>query len=383
MSSDQSSLYGKPRDKTKKSNDTPSSSNLAFTSQLSSLIAQDSKTSSRGRSRPSKAPKSDLFTKSNKGAKKRAAADLQPDDDSAQQHQSSYDIGTVDDATLGRSKRRMTEKVRMYNDLKKGLYLTGEESDDDKPGQGSRPEDYTARLRRKEREGLVDFDRKWADEERKKKDNSDEEDDSDEDDDNASIISYEDEFGRSRRGTRAEASRAAHTKDAEENHGRSTQERWKPSRPDNLIYGVTVQAEAFNPDTNVASQMAELAARRDRSPTPPETSHYDAEAEVRNRGTGFYAFSRDEGERKKQMDALLKARGETQAQRDQRAANIAEGKAMIAQRWREIHELRAKRRAQIFMASLPGLATLDHEEPKVEGEESTVERDEVTVEREE
>lgn len=362
MSSDQSSLYGKPREKQKTSHDIPSSSNLAFTSQLSSLIAQNPKTSSRGRSRPSKAPKSDIFAKSNKGALKRAAADLQQDD-STQKHQSSYDIGTIDDATLNRSKRRMTDKVRMYNDMKKGLYVTGDDSDDDNtPGQGSRPEDYLARLRRKEREGLVDFDRKWAEEERKKEDESGDEDDMDEDDENASVISYEDELGRSRRGTRSEAARAAHTKTLEENDGRSAQERWKPSRPDNLIYGATVQAEAFNPDANIASQMAELAARRDRSPTPPDSRHYDADAEVRNRGTGFYAFSRDEGERKQQMEDLLKAREETQVQRDKMAARIAENEAIVAERRVLIEELRAKRRTQIFMASLPDLSTFGPQE---------------------
>ncbi|KAJ5155556.1 hypothetical protein N7492_008359 [Penicillium capsulatum] len=351
MSSDQSSLYGQPREKTKKSQDLPTASNLAFSSQLSSLIAQDSKTSSRGRSRPSKAPKSDLFAKANKGAQKRAAADLQAD--ASTQHKSSYDIGTVDDATLHRSKRRMTDKVRMYEDMKKGLYLAGNDSDDEnQPGQRSRPDDYLARLRRKEREGLVDFDRKWADEQRKKKDKSDDSEDSEEEDDNASIISYEDEFGRSRRGTRAEAARAAQTKEMEENHGRSTQERWKPARPDNLIYGATVQAEAFNPDANMASQMAELAARRDRSPTPPEEKHYDADAEVRNRGTGFYAFSRDEEERKKQMDELLQARKETEERRQKSAAQAAKRQARLDERWRQIHILQGKRLADIFLRGL-------------------------------
>lgn len=341
---DQSSLYGKARQK-KQSHDAPSASNLAFTTQLSSLIAQDS-TSSHSRQRQSK-PKSGLFGKANKGAEKRAAADLQGSDHHEQKHQSSHDIGTIDDATLGRSKRRMDEKARIYNDIKLGSHLAGDDHDDD-----IGPEDYLSRLRRKEREGLVDFDRKWADEERKKMEGGGGEFE-EEDDGNASTVSYEDEFGRSRRGTRAEAARAARTKEEEQGHGRSTQERWKPARPDNLIYGATVQSEAFNPDANVATQMAQLAARRDRSPTPPENVHYNADGEVRNRGQGFYAFSKDENERNKQMEELRKAREETEKWREKRKKGRAAYQAIVDDRYRQIAELQQKRLAERFMEGLP------------------------------
>lgn len=353
MASDQSSLYGNPRSKSSKTQELPSSSTFAFTSQLSSLISQGSNASSHGRPRPSKTPKSDIFSKHNKGAQKRAAADLEEDEHhvAKQVHQQSRDIGTIDDATLHRSKRRMKEKVRMYEDMKKGMYLAGDSSDDEETGHDrSRPEDYLARLRRKEKEGLVDFDRKWANEERKIQEGSEEEEE--EDDDNASIISYEDDLGRSRRGTRAEAARAARAKEEEE-QGRSMQERWRPNRPENLIYGEAVQAEAFNPEANIASQMAHLTARRDRSATPPEQVHYDADGEVRNRGTGFYAFSRDETERQKQMEELKQAREETQRQRERLAARTAERQATIDDRRRQVKELRSKRLAARFLNSLP------------------------------
>lgn len=355
MASDQNSLYGKPRSKSSKAQELPSSSTLAFTSQLSSLISQGSNTSSHGRPRPSKAPKSDIFSRHNKGAQKRAAADLEEDEHhvAKQVHQQSRDIGTVDDATLHRSKRRMEEKVRMYEDMKKGLYLAGDSSDDEGTGRDrSRPEDYLARLRRKEKEGLVDFDSKWADEERKLQEGSEEEEEEEEGDDNASVISYEDELGRSRRGTRAEAARAARAKEEEE-QGRSMQERWRPNRPENLIHGETVQAEAFNPEANVASQMAHLASRRDRSATPPEQMHYNADGEVRNRGTGFYAFSRDETERQKQMEELKQARQETQRQRERLSARAAERQATIDDRRRQVKELRSKRLAARFLNTLP------------------------------
>ncbi|PWY84513.1 hypothetical protein BO94DRAFT_536068 [Aspergillus sclerotioniger CBS 115572] len=339
------SLYGQPRNKKSSQSDLPSASTLAFTSTLTSLISKDDSTRGAGRPRPSKAPKSDLFSRPNKGAQKRAAADLRDNGNTAfqQKHQRTEDIGAVDAATLHRSKRRMEEKVRMYDDLKRGLYLAG---DSDEEG-GSGPQDaYLARLRRREKEGLVDFDQKW----RKSGGEDEDEEEGEGDDDNASIISYEDELGRSRRGTRSEAARAAALKEQEDPRGNT--ERWRPARPENLIYGETVQSEAFNPDAAVASQMSYLAARRDRSPTPPEEMHYDADAEVRNRGTGFYAFSKDEKVRKQQMEELLNARDETQRERDARRERRAERERLRDERRKKVDELRAKRRAEMFLAGL-------------------------------
>ncbi|KAI2732633.1 hypothetical protein CBS147332_1772 [Penicillium roqueforti] len=332
MPADQDSLYGQPRQKKTKTEQVTSSS-LAFTSQLSSLIAQDATSaSSRGRHRPSKNPKSDIFSKHNKGTQKRAAADLADDNRALKQvHRSTQDIGSVDAITLGRSRRRMQEKARLYEDMKKGLHLAGDsDDDDDMSADPSDPDAYLARLRRKEKDVLVDFDLKHASEEQLKQDESD--------DDNASIVSYEDEFGRSRRGTRAEAAEASRAMD-EEAGAKAAQERWRPARPDNLIYGEAVQTEAFNPDANIASHMSHLAARRDRSPTPPEKKHYEAEAEIRNRGTGFYSFSTDEGERKQQMEELRVLREETLSKRKTDEERMAERKAHLQWRCEEIQRL--------------------------------------------
>ena len=331
MPVDQESLYGQPR--SKKNNTEQTASNLAFTSQLSSLIARGTNTaSSQGRQRPSKTPKSDIFAKHNKGSQKRAAADLADDNRALKQaHRSTQDIGAIDTATLGRSRRRMEEKVRIYDDMKKGLHLAGDSDDDDAPIDPSDPDAYLRRLRRKEKEGLVDFDLKYANEQESKQDESD--------DDMASIVSYEDEFGRSRRGTRAEAAEASRAKE-EEAGGKAAQERWRPARPDNLIYGEAVQTQAFNPDSNIAAQISHLAARRDRSPTPPEQKHYDAEAEVRNRGTGFYSFSTDEEERKKQMENLKTMREHTIFKRTTVEEQMAKRKATEQWRLKEIKRLR-------------------------------------------
>ncbi|PLB52844.1 hypothetical protein P170DRAFT_434569 [Aspergillus steynii IBT 23096] len=353
------SLYGAPRPKSTSKSDAPSASNLAFTTTLSSLISQDTKGSSRGgRPRPARTGKSDIFAQHNKGAQKRAAADLRDDEHGVfQQHQRTADIGGVDAAALHRSKRRMQEKARVYEELKSGAYLAADSDDDDDVykggGEAGGADAYLARLRRKEREGLVDFDRKWADAERAKGSGSDEEEDGDEEDDeNASVVSYEDELGRTRRGTRAEAARAARVKAEESGERSNMQERWRPSRPENLIYGETVQAEAFNPSAAAASQMSYLATRRDRSATPPGESHYDADAEVRNRGTGFYAFSKDENVRRQQMEELVSARDETQREREARQKRRAEREQIKDERRKKIGELRSKRRAEMFLAGL-------------------------------
>ncbi|KAL5001138.1 hypothetical protein BDV10DRAFT_160693 [Aspergillus recurvatus] len=345
------SLYGQKPSKQQSTSTTPSSSTLAFTTALSSLIASSSNDRSHGygRPRPSKTAKSDLFSRPNKGAQKRAAADLRDDDDTAirQIHQSSKDIGSVDEVTLHRSKRRMEEKARQYEDLKRGLYLVAG-SDSEEEATTGQEDAYLSRLRRKEKEGLVDFDRKWADAQDKR--SGSESGSDEEDDDNASIISYEDELGRTRRGTRKEAAQAANLKAAVDGVAQDT-ERWRPSRPENLIYGATVQSEAFRPSDMAAEQMAYLAKRRDRSPTPEEV-HYDAGTEVRNRGTGFYAFSKDEEVRKKQMEELLNARVETEKERDARRDRRLTRERVKDERRKEIEKLRAKRRAEMFLSGL-------------------------------
>ncbi|PYH77269.1 hypothetical protein BO82DRAFT_358382 [Aspergillus uvarum CBS 121591] len=379
-------LYGHPPRKKSSTaqNAAPSSSTLAFTTTLSNLIAaRDSgststtttTTTTTGRPRPSKHKDASdgLFARPNRGAQKRAAQDLVDDRDAttssggaaAQVHQLSRDLGgRVDEAVLLRSKRRMQEKARVYEDLKRGLYLGGSDSEDqdDREGEGE-GERYLRTLRRREREGLVDFDRKWAD----TRSNLDGDDDDEEGEgegedgggrDDASIVSYEDELGRTRRGTRAEAAEAARVKRQQQEDGEGdgarheAGERWRPRRPENLIYGETVQSEAFNPDANIAAHMAYLAKRRDRSVTPPEETHYDAEAEVRNRGTGFYAFARDEETRRRQMEELRVAREETQREREEKQQRRARREEARNERRVKVEELRSKRRAEMFLAGL-------------------------------
>lgn len=375
MTSEDASLYGIQRPKHGASHkDTISSSTLAFTSQLSSLISKDAGSSpsasssskltkdggyKRGRARPSKSGKPDLFAVHNKGALKRAAKDEAVGEeynadgsrDSRQIHQSSDTIGIVDEITLQRSKRRMEEKAELYENLRKGHHLADGSSSDEDADSGGGEDDYMSRLRRKERNALVDFDRKWAEDEEKNEDMEEEE--PGDEDGVGPLVDYEDEFGRSRRGTRAEAAQAARVR--RQNQGAAAVEeddRSRPSRPSNLIYGETVQTHAFNPDAAIASQMAYLASKRDRSATPPENLHYDAEAEVRTRGTGFYKFSKDAKEREQEMHDLLNVRRETEKEREERARRKAARDRVKNERRAKIRELRGKRQADKFLDGL-------------------------------
>ncbi|QKX56817.1 uncharacterized protein TRUGW13939_03924 [Talaromyces rugulosus] len=354
-SSSSSSLYGIQRSKQSATSqkDLSSSSTLAFTTHLSSLISKDAtstsqSSSSRGRrSRPSKDSKPDIFAVHNKGALKRAAADEAEDVHGVRQqhqqaHQNSDAVGQVDAATLQRSKRRMEEKAHIYEDLKKGYHLAeGESSDDDDMADGS----SDARMRRREKNALVDFDRKWAEQEHNGDDDDDEE--------TRSMVDYEDEFGRTRQGTKAEAAQAARARRSQQQlEGEEGKDASRPARPSNLIHGEAIQSHAFNPDAAMASQMAFLAARRDRSPTPPEQAHYDAEAEVRTRGTGFYKFSADEKTREKEMEELLSTRRETEREREIRGERRAERDRIKEERKRKVQELRSRHHAERFLKGL-------------------------------
>ncbi|TAQ89449.1 hypothetical protein B7494_g2225 [Chlorociboria aeruginascens] len=307
-------------------------SSLAFTSTLSSLLSSDHASSSQksaGRPRPSKT-KPDIFTSHNKGTKKRAARDLEDDDTNTQVHR--LDIGTVDPSVLHRSKRKMKEKSKLYSAMKNGEYVAG----------GNEPDP------------LVDFDQKWADKQARgpgQSDSSDEEVESN--DGRGVIVDYEDEYGRTMRGTKAEAERMERRKlnkvlGAEELDRMTA----RPAMPSNLIYGDTIQSAAFNPEEPILAQMEEIAKKRDRSTTPPEEKHYEADKEIRSKGVGFYSFSKDESTRSKEMAALETQRAETENLRKEREARKEKRKQEIAERRKAIGERRAQKQADTFLDRL-------------------------------
>lgn len=244
----------------------------------------------------------------------------------------------------------MEEKVRLYNAMKRGEYIGREDSQGQGQGHG---------------QGLVDFDRKWADAHaRGTQDSASEQgsDDDDDDDDSNSdsatkdapkTVEYLDEFGRLRHGTPHAARRAAQSQHLSRlAHNTLAESAAHPQRPSNIIYGDTIQHAAFNPDHIITSQMEALAKKRDKSPTPPPDTHYDANGEIRNRGTGFYAFSQDTELRKEEMEALERERGETERLRREREEGREKRRREVEERRRVIAEKRSQREADRFLEGL-------------------------------
>ncbi|GME37053.1 hypothetical protein GTA08_BOTSDO05902 [Neofusicoccum parvum] len=315
------SLYGIPRPKKAADKELTSSTNLAFTSQLSSLIAAGSSSKPTASGRPRPKNKDDIFSVHNKNTRKRALKDLD-DTDFTQRHSTSS--AALDDATWHRSKRKMEEKARLYAAMKRGDV-----------------EDTDERY-------AVDFDRKWADKQDKAE--SDTSSDDDAGSDPEELVEYVDEFGRTRKGTRADVAREERRKKSMlDEPDRFTA---RPAMPSNVIYGDTIQTSAFNPDETIMEKMAEIASKRE--DTPPKDTHFDGNAEIRNKGTGFFHFSQDEEERKRQMEALEKERQETEKRRSERDRKKDERRREVEERRKALKEKRSKAQADKFLDGLMG-----------------------------
>ncbi|EKG19984.1 hypothetical protein MPH_02714 [Macrophomina phaseolina MS6] len=316
------SLYGIPRPKKAADKELTSSTNLAFASQLSSLISagsSSSKPSSTGRPRPKN--KDDIFSVHNKNVRKRALQDLD-DTDFTQRHSTSSEA--LDEATWKRSKRKMEEKARLYAAMKRG-----DVEDND--------ERYA-----------VDFDRKWA--EKHGAGELDTSSDEDAGSEPEELVEYVDEFGRTRKGTKADVAREERRKKLMmDEPDRFTA---RPAMPANVIYGDTIQTAAFNPDETIAEKMAELASKRE--DTPPKDTHFDGNAEIRNKGTGYFRFSQDEEERKRQMEALEQERSETERKRAEREKKREDRKREVEERRKALKEKRSKAQADKFLEGLMG-----------------------------
>lgn len=203
---------------------------------------------------------------------------------------------------------------------------------------------------------MVDFDRKWAEKEEKRDGQDSDATSSDDDDENSEEeVKFLDEFGRTRKGTRAEAAREERSK--QQGHRfQAESDRYapRPNAPSNIIFGDTIQADAFNPDEPITAQMEALAKKRDRELTPPPEQHYDADREVRNKGTGFFQFSKDAEERKTQMEELERERQETEKARAEKGHDERkeQRKREIEERRQRIKQKRGQKQADRFLVDL-------------------------------
>lgn len=342
-------LYGASAPKPKKARkDISSSTTLSFTSQLSSLISGAGKmptSSAASTSRPARTSsrtKEDIFKTHNKGSRKRALQDLQDADDGplAQSHSTTSEA--LDSAQWQRSKRKMEQKARLYAAMKRGDV-----------------EDTADKY-------AVDFDAKWAEKQEKQLGDDASSSSSDaesEDEADKAMVDWTDEFGRARTTSRKQML----SEQRQQYFANEMASRARPNMPTNVIYGDTVQAAAFNPDRDRAQQMEELAAKRDRSITPPPDTHFDASKEVRSKGVGFMQFSQDEEHRKEQMANLVKEREETEKRRAEREKKIIDRREEVERRRKEIAEKRGKRKADDFLdglgEELAGKCHADYNEP--------------------
>lgn len=311
-------------------------SSLAFSSELSSLIANKSSSSSNtARPRPSKS-KPDIFA----GVKAKRRAEKQERQRDEGKLVLKDAVGTEDQKKENEAaRRRMEEKARLYAAMKRGDYV---------PKEG-------------EAAPLVDFDRKWAQAQEDGKGqqaSSSSEDEDDEDNVDNETVEYTDEYGRTRRGTRAEVARMERQQRvrAYAAHEAETMSA-RPRAPENVIYGDAIQSEAFRAADE--DKMEELARKRDRSMTPPEMKHYDADSEIRTKGTGFFQFSKDEETRQAEMASLEAERLNTEKERtrrdeekERRRREVEERRRVIEQRRKELGEKKARKMADSFLDGL-------------------------------
>lgn len=88
---------------------------------------------------------------------------------------------------------------------------------------------------------------------------------------------------------------------------------WHPASNQSTYYGDQTFFPVYEPTPE------EIAARREKLQLDaPLAKHFDSKEEIRNRGAGFIQLSRDEEERKLQMEQLMSERKETERARKER-----------------------------------------------------------------
>ncbi|KAJ7170622.1 hypothetical protein C8R43DRAFT_1085189 [Mycena crocata] len=227
-----------------------------------------------GVTRPDKKPT--IWARQNRGVDSRASRDVE--------------LELISKPTLESARAALERKAKIYDKLKKGQ--TG----------GLNDKQYEALL--------VDFDSKPISENFES--DSDDLDESTEvarpvPDDDDPIVEYEDEFGRMRTARRSEVPRDLAPKSEEQPYDEDE---------DLVIHNPVGHFPVYQPSTDRVAKIEKEHAEANN----PLGVHYDASAEVRAKGAGFYQFSKDEETRKAQMDELKSARDETEKSRKETGA---------------------------------------------------------------
>ena len=326
------SLYGVPRPKSKPNPIPLSQSSIhALATELSLARARPR----QSRTKPSQKPLS------NRGVATRAARDEAG-------RTTSRDIGgDVDERELARSRKKLIAKAGVYERLRKG-------------GGGGDGE---------EEDGLVDFDRKWVEEGEPEFHSSASSDDDEEEEGGGGgeMVEHTDDLGRTRKVSKKALARIlrreARTKQ------RAQDQQIPPSQahhhlaaqppPESISYGPRIQTGAFQTANFSSVPTADmLAAAMPAEKEGFEEVHYDADGEVRTKGVGFYRFSKDEGDRKREFQELDEERRRTERERERMAEKKRKRKEDLERRKEEV---RKKRRGKVggtwlegFMGELEG-----------------------------
>ncbi|KAK7033065.1 hypothetical protein R3P38DRAFT_781486 [Favolaschia claudopus] len=246
-----------------------------------------------GVKRPDKKPT--VWARQNKGVHSRASRDAE--------------LEAISKPTLESARAALERKAKIYDKLKKG-----------KSG-GLNEKQYEALL--------VDFDLKPSDHYESDSDDVDEsveiarpplnEDDP--------IVEYEDEFGRLRTARRSEVPRELlRSKELEEEDDDSVIRMFCLCVFIELTHNLLGNPVGYFPVYQPSNDRVEQIEKEFAEANNPLGTHYDADAEVRARGAGFYQFSKDEETRKAQMEELKSAREETEKMRKEAGAvNVLPG----------------------------------------------------------
>ncbi|CUS06838.1 unnamed protein product [Tuber aestivum] len=277
---------------------------------------------------------------SNRGIATRAARD-------EVDRTTSRDIGgDVDERELARSRKRLVVKAEVYERLRKGSGGDGQEEED----------------------GLVDFDRKWVEEGEPELHSSASSSSSDEEEqDGREMVEHTDDLGRTRevpkntlvRILRREA--RAKQRALDQQVPPSQAYNYPASQPpqESISYGPRIQTGAFRSANFSSVPTADMLAAAMRiEEEGVEEVHYDAAMEVRTKGVGFYRFSRDGEDRKREFQELNEERRRTEREREKMAEKKRKRKE---DQERRKEEVRKKRRGKVggtwlegFMGELGG-----------------------------
>ncbi|RPB01986.1 hypothetical protein L873DRAFT_1733951 [Choiromyces venosus 120613-1] len=322
------SLYGAPRPKSKPKPIPLSQSSIhALATELSLARTRPR----QSRARPSEKPPS------NRGVAARAARD------EAGQTTNRDIGGDVDERQLVRSRKKLVIKAGVYERLRRG-------------GGGGEGEGE---------DGLVDFDKKWVEEGEPEFRSSDDEEEEEEEEEGGEMVEHTDDLGRTRKVSekalerilRREARAKLQSQDQESTT--SSQSLAAQPLPEAISYGPRIQTGAFQTANFSSVPTADmLAAAMPVEKEGVEEVHYDAGGEVRTKGVGFYQFSKDEGERKREFAELEEERRRTEMERERMAEKKRKRKEDLEKRKEEV---RKKRRVKVggswlegFMGELEG-----------------------------